>query len=111
MNDAPGAIPWYKSAVLRGLLMILSALAIKILTQVLKKYQVDLDLGLLGLSADTLTDYIMDAVIPAAVGYAIHGRATKPLPAVTLTKAAADAANANSVNPTQPAQPAMEPPK
>lgn len=103
MNDAaPMAAPWYKSAVFKGLITILSALAVKILTQVLKKYQIDLDLGLIGVSADTLADWLMDAVIPAAVAYAAHGRVSKPLPQITLTKSAAEAINATAptVNPT-----------
>jgi hypothetical protein len=104
-QDAPVAIPWYKSAVLRGLVTIASALIIKVLTAVLKKYQLDLDLGFIDVTADTLTDWIMDGVIPAAIGYAVHGRVTKPSPVVTLTKAKADTINNQ---PPPPATPAPE---
>jgi hypothetical protein len=99
-QDAPVAIPWYKSAVLRGIL-------IAVLTQVLDKVQIryHMNLSVFGLNAQDVADWAMDAITAAAVGYAAHGRVTKPSPVVTLTKAKADTIN---VQPPPPAPPAPE---
>jgi hypothetical protein len=111
MNETPAFAPWYKSAVVKGLAIIFSTIILKIIALVLKKYQIDLDLSALGLTPDTLADFIIVTVIPGAVGYALHGRVAKGLPTLTLTKGAADTANAiaagappaNSIQPEPPA--------
>ena len=98
MNEA---IPWYKSAILRGIL-------IAVVTQVIDKVQIHyhMNLSVFGLNAQNVADWAMDAISAAAVGYAMHGRIAKPVPPVTLTKAAAEAANSQ-----QPATPASTEPK
>jgi len=87
-QDAPVAIPWYKSAVLKGII-------IAVLTQVLDKIQIryHMNLSVFGLDAQVIADWAMDAISAAAMGYAAHARVVKPSPVVTLTKAKADAVN------------------
>jgi hypothetical protein len=92
---SPAYAPWYRSAVMQAALTILCTIALKGLAMWLKKHDIDLDLSALGLTPDTLADYIVVTVIPAALGYAVHGRTSKPLPTLTLTKAAADTANSS----------------
>lgn len=87
-QDAPVAIPWYKSAVLKGIL-------IAVITQLIDKIQIHyhMNLSLFGLNPQDIADWAMDAISAAAMGYAVHGRVTKPAPVVTLTKAKAEAIN------------------
>jgi hypothetical protein len=99
-TTAPVAIPWYKSAVLRGIL-------IAVLTQVLDKIQIryHMNLSLFGLNAQDIADWVMDGISGAAITYAAHARVVKPSPVVTTTKAKADAIN---LQPPPPATPAPE---
>lgn len=92
------AIPWYKSAVLRGLLIAVS-------TQVIDKVQAHyhMNLSIFGLDAQDIADWVLDVISAAAAAYAVHGRVSKPAPTVTLTKAAADAVNSTPVSPDTPA--------
>ena len=84
----PDSIPWYKSAVLRGILI---AVASQIIDKVQKQYH--MDLSVFGLNPQSIADAALDLISAAAAAYAIHGRVAKPNPPVTLTKAGADAAN------------------
>lgn len=94
--DPSAAIPWYRSAVLKGILVLICT---QILDRVQKKYQ--LNLSVFGLDANDLADWILEYVVtPAAGAYIVHARVTKPSPPVTLTKAAAVAANTLSKEPT-----------
>jgi hypothetical protein len=88
MNDAPAAIPWYKSAVLRGILV---AVVTQIIGKVQAKYHIDVTT--FGLNINDLVGWLMDLISAAAAAYAFHGRLVKPLPDITLTKAAAVAVN------------------
>lgn len=98
------AIPWYRSAVLQG---ILTALAAQLLARVKAKYH--LDFAVYGVTADAAAQWALDAISAAAIAYAAHGRVAKPLPALTLTRGAANAANA--ADPSTPAPvPAPSPP-
>lgn len=91
MNDAP-AIPWYKSAVLRGVLVAIFTQAI---ARIAGKYHIDIaQLTALGINPDALAQMVLDGISTAALAYAAHGRVVKPNPPITLTKKQADAANA-----------------
>jgi hypothetical protein len=88
MNDV---IPWYKSAILKGILVAVSGQVIKAVTD---HYHIQSDtLAALGIDPNGLADWIMNILSSAAAAYAVHARVAKPVPPVTLTKAAADAAN------------------
>lgn len=89
---APAAIPWYKTAVIRGILI---AVFTQIIARVAAKFHMDVAaLAALGLDANTLTEIALDGISTAAAAYALHGRVVKPLPAVTLNQKQADAINA-----------------
>lgn len=97
---APAAIPWYKTAVIRGILV---AFFTQVLAGVARKYHMDIAaLSAIGLDANTLTEITLDGIGAAAGAYALHGRVVKPLPAVTLTKKQADAINAAAAQPVDP---------
>lgn len=85
---APAAIPWYRSAVLRGILTI-------IVTQLISRItaQYHIDASLFGLNIADVVNWLMDAISAGAAAYAVHGRVAKPVPPVTLTKTDADKAN------------------
>lgn len=96
----PAAIPWYKSAVFRGFLI---AFFSQVIARVASKYHIDVaTLTAFGINADLLTQMALDGIATAAGAYALHGRATKALPAVTLTKKQADAENAAAAQPVDP---------
>lgn len=78
-NAAPGAIPWYKSNVLRAVAMVVVA-------RILQRFH-------LGGDAAEYVDTGFDLIELAAAGYAAYSRTKHPLPSITLTKAKADAAN------------------
>ena len=100
----PAVIPWYKSAVLRG---IIAAVVPQLLTRAHKQF--GLDLSLFGVDANMATDWIMDVISAAALAYATKARISKPLPAVALTKASAQKAMAQAASPP-PADPPPPPP-
>lgn len=84
----PAAIPWYKSAVLRGILVCVIA---QIGARVKAKYHIDFEMY--GVTADSAAQWVLDTLSAAAIAYAAHGRVARPLPIVTRTRAAAAAIN------------------
>ena len=99
-DETPAAIPWYHSAILRG---ILAAFFTQILAKINRAYHVDLTVW--GLDVNTCTEIALDGISSAALAYAFHGRTVKPLPAVTLTKSKADEINAAiKVDPPKPTE-------
>lgn len=88
----PAAIPWYKTAVIRGILI---AFFTQVIARVAGRYHIDIaGLSALGINADMLAQMTLDGISAMAGAYAIHGRVIKPLPAVTLTQKKADVENA-----------------
>jgi hypothetical protein len=88
----PAFVPWYKTAVFRGILVTFFTQAI---ARVASQYHIDITaLSALGINPDWLAQVTLDGISTLALAYAAHGRAKKPLPAVTLTKKQADEANA-----------------
>ncbi len=87
--QAPAALPWYRSAVLQG---ILTVIVTQLIGRVQAKYHVDL--SVFGLNVNDIVSWAMDALSAAALAYAAHARVAKPLPAITGTQASADKANA-----------------
>lgn len=85
----PAAIPWYHSAILRG---ILAAFFTQVIAGVNRKYHVDLNVW--GLDVSTCTEIALNGLSTIALAYAFHARTVKPIPAVTFTKSKADALNA-----------------
>ena len=74
-------VPFYKSAVLRGLLVLA---ATWVLAQVKQHYK--LDPAIFGVNADGVADLVLNAIAAGAVAYAAHGRLFKPNPPLTLKK-------------------------
>ena len=85
MNDT---IPWYKSAIAQRLALAIVAHIIGMTPAA--KYIVGLDLA-------PLINDLLEAAGTALDAWALHARATKPVPPIALTQARADA-----VNVTQP---------
>lgn len=101
MTDASQVIPWYKSAILKGIVTALCAQALK---GVADHFHIKSDtLATLSLDPNGLADWIMNVLSTAALAYAAHARVVHPVPPVTLTKASADAANFSQ--PVKPAPP------
>lgn len=97
VTPAPTAVPWYRTAVLRGILITFFT---QVIARVAGKYHIDIAaLSALGVNADLLAQMTLDGISAIALAYAAHGRVVKPLPAVTLTKKQADAENAAAVKP------------
>jgi hypothetical protein len=97
----PAVIPWYKSTILRGILIAFA-------TQLIDKIQIryHMNLSLFGLNAQDVADWAMDAISAGAMAWAVKGRVVGPVPPVALNKAAAQAANScSSTTPDSPAQP------
>jgi hypothetical protein len=116
VNETPQVIPWYRSAILKG---ILTSVCAQIIRAVADHFHIKSDtLGSLGIDPNSLADWIMNGMSGAALYYAAHARVVKPVPAVVLTKASADTANAASPPvappvfppPAKPAQPSQVPP-
>jgi hypothetical protein len=78
MSDIPASVPWYKSAVLRGLIVIVISQGLRIIKD---RYHIDLTLS--GISADGIATWLLDIVSAVAVAYAAHGRISKPNPPIT----------------------------
>lgn len=87
-DEQPAAIPWYHSAVLRG---ILAAFFTQILARIASTYHIDLSVW--GLNVDTCVQIALDGISAAALAYATHGRVTKVMPTVVLTQKTADQLN------------------
>jgi hypothetical protein len=99
-TPAPAAIPWYKAAVIRGILVVIFT---HVIAMVAAKYHIDIKaLNDLGINADALTQITLEGIEALGAAYVIHGRVIKPLPAVTLTKKGADAVNAAAAQPVDP---------
>lgn len=79
--SAPAPIPWYRSAVLQGLLV---AAATQVLLKI--KNQYNIDLSVYGIDASSLASWVLNIISAAALTYAAHGRIAKPLPPVTFRK-------------------------
>lgn len=96
MGETPNAIPWWKSAVIRRL-------ALSIVVQIVaithtSKYLAGVDLG-------ALVDDLLELAGIAYAGWAIHARATKPMPEVVSSQTKADVANAAPPAPSPPPSP------
>jgi hypothetical protein len=104
----PAAIPWYKSQVLRGIVLA-------ILTQVIARIQsyYHIDMTVFGLSADNVTGWTLDVISAAAAAWAIRARAAKPNPPLVSSQAKADAATvaASLETPNAPSTPVSHPSK
>ena len=101
-DNIPAAAPWYKSAVLRGILVVLFT---QVLARLATHFHLDsATLTALGINPDALAQMTLDGISAAALAYAAHGRVVKPLPQVTLTQKQADLVNKGSTNapPTSP---------
>lgn len=93
VQTATTVIPWYRSK-------IIQRLALSIIVQLLAA----LHLSKLVTTSD-LTLLVDDLLEAAGIGYAawaLHARATKPVPPVALSKKAADAANVTNAPLSQP---------
>lgn len=88
MNPVPDAIPWYKSNVLRALLVGGVALGLK-----------KVGLGDQFPDAGGIVDTALDGVQVGAGLWAAYARVKKPNPPVTMTQAAADAAASTPKSP------------
>ena len=84
-TPAPENIPWYQAKIIRRLALGIVIQLVAVLH--LSKYVAGVDLA-------ALTDDLLELVAILYDLWAIHARATKPTPAITLTQAKADAANA-----------------
>jgi hypothetical protein len=84
----PVAIPWYKSAVLRGLIAIVVA---QLITKAQARYHINF--SVFGLDTNSIVDWVMNSISGLAVAYAVHGRVTKANPQITSTQTKADAIN------------------
>lgn len=94
-DDAPVAIPWYKSTVLRGILTI-------IVTQIVGKLQTQyhFDTTVAGLGVNDIVSWVMDGISAGALAYMTHGRVTqRAAPAIVGTKSTADQINATIPSP------------
>lgn len=81
-DPTPTAIPWYKSAVLRGLIVI-------VITQTLTHFKLvsqftSTDIG-------SFVDGLLSVISYLAAAYAAYSRVSKPNPTITSTQAKADA--------------------
>lgn len=86
-DQAPQAIPWYQSRVIRRLAL---SIVVQILALLhLSQYVTGLDLSI-------LVDDLLEAAGIAYAAWALHARATRPLPLVVATQAKADAVNAQT---------------
>jgi hypothetical protein len=87
MNDVP-AIPWYRSHILQGILTV-------VVTQLIAKITAlwHINFALFGLDVNSIVEWLMNIISAAAVAYATHARATKPIPPITFTQTGADKAN------------------
>lgn len=97
----PNNIPWYKSAIIQGLIasLVAQALARSNLASIITSDQ-----------AVGVINWALDGFSAAAIAYAAHARALKPIPAITTTQAKADIANATSVvAPLDPPSPGVKP--
>ena len=86
----PSNIPWYKSAIMQGLIasIVAQALARSNLASVITSDE-----------AVGIINWALDGISAAAIAYAAHARALKPIPTITTSKAKADAANAAQAAP------------
>lgn len=106
--QAPAAVPWYNSQVLRSLLIAVVPQALLRL-----KTQFGIDLTTDGVDANMAVNVMMDAISAVAVYWAARARITKPMPTITLTKSQAEAINAVAPPTSPPAKvpPTLKPPE
>lgn len=102
MTDLPAAIPWYRSHVLRGILII-------VVSQVVSRLQskLHIDISVYGFSTADLVGWMMDVISAGAAYWAFNARATKAMPTITVNKTQADAINATSPPATLPIKPPL----
>jgi hypothetical protein len=84
MDEVPNSIPWWKSAVIRRLALSIAVQLVAVTHT--SKYLAGVDLG-------ALIDDLLELGGIAYAGWAIHARATKPMPEVVSSQAKADVAN------------------
>jgi hypothetical protein len=87
MGESMETIPWYKAAIAQRLALAIVVHLIGLTPAA--KYLVGLDL------APIIND-LLEAAGTALDGWALHARATKPVPPIALTQAKADAANVST---------------
>ena len=75
------SIPWYRSAVLQGLLTVVVSQSV---ARLQSHYHIDF--SIMDVSVTDVVNWLMDMISAAALAYAAHGRIAKPTPPVTLTK-------------------------
>lgn len=75
--------PWYKSAVLRGIALI-------VISRILARFHIEIP----GVAAGDVVDTLLDLATLGGAAYAAWARVKHPLPNLTTTQAKADAANA-----------------
>jgi hypothetical protein len=104
MSDpVPAAIPWYRSSVLQGLMVLVFT---QLIAKLASHFHIDIaELTSLGINADALTQWTLDGISALAVAYATHGRLVKPLPEITSSQPKADVINAATPPPTQEPKP------
>lgn len=96
VSTPPTAIPWWESK-------IIQRLALSIVVQILAATH--LSKCVAGVDLAGLVDQILEAIGVAYAAWAVHARATKPIPAVAISRAAAEKTNAAvgaDQNPTTP---------
>lgn len=102
-SNPPSAVPWYKTAAFRGILVIFFTQAI---ARVAAKFHIDAAaLEAIGINPNVCAQIAMDGISTMALAYIGHGRVVKPLPQVTLTQKKADAVNAAAVQTVDSSQP------
>lgn len=87
----PAHIPWWKSSIIRSVLVIVFAQA---LAKVAAHFHLTPDaLANIGINADVCTQWALDGISTLAAGGILHARVKQPLPVVVLTKTKADQLN------------------
>ncbi len=87
-DDVPSAIPWYKSHVLRSLLVILVSQGIARL-----QTRFHIDMNMYGVSTADAVNWLMDIISAGAIAWAAKARVSMPQPTITSTQAKADVQN------------------
>lgn len=93
-DPVPPTLPWYRSPVLKGILIAVCA---QVLLKVQRKWGIDL--SQYGIDATALAEWVLNIVAGAALTWAAHSRITSPIQPVTLRKQPPD--------PSPPATPAQ----
>jgi hypothetical protein len=96
MGDTPNTVPWYQSAVVRRL-------AYSIAVQALGATH--LSHYITSGALEIIVDDLLEAAGMVYAAWAIHARATKPMPALAMTQTRADVANIMPTPPPVPTPP------